>query len=85
MQELEDIRQPLTEVLRSVFDEELLVLSPEMTAADVENWDSLSHIDMIAAVEKQFKVRFTTAEVSSLKNVGGLAQLIQSKRRNRQP
>jgi acyl carrier protein len=80
MQELEDMREPLTAVLRDVFDDETLVLHPAMTAADVENWDSLTHINLITAVERKFKVRFTTAEVTSLKNVGELASLIRRKR-----
>ncbi len=50
-----------------------------MTAADVENWDSLTHINLIVGIERQFKVRFTTAEVSSLKEVGDLRTLIQQK------
>jgi acyl carrier protein len=78
MQELEDMRESLTAVLRDVFDDETLVLHPEMTAADVENWDSLTYI--ITAVERKFKVKFTTAEVTSLKNVGELASLIRRKR-----
>ena len=78
--ELEEIKEPLTNVFRDVFDDESLVLRPDLTASEVENWDSLSHIDLIVAVERQFKVRFTTAEVTSLKNVGELAILIQKKR-----
>ncbi len=78
--ELEEIKEPLTNVFRDVFNDESLVLRPDLTASEVENWDSLSHIDLIVAVERQFKVRFTTAEVTSLKNVGELAILIQKKR-----
>jgi acyl carrier protein len=80
MKELEEMRGPLTTVMRDVFDDEALVLHPEMTAADVENWDSLTHINLITAVERKFKVKFTTAEVMSLKNVGELANLIHGKR-----
>jgi len=50
-----------------------------MTANDVENWDSLTHIDLIVAIEKEFRVRFTTAEVSGLKNVGELESLVEKK------
>ena len=79
-EDLEQIKEPLTNVFRDVFDDESLELRPELAAPDVENWDSLSHIDLIVAVERQFKVKFTTAEVTSLKNVGELAALIQKKR-----
>jgi len=56
------------------------VLREDMTAADVKNWDSLNHIDLIVAVEREFKIRFTTAEVTTLKNVGALAALVDKKR-----
>jgi acyl carrier protein len=67
-------------VFRDVFDDEALVLRPEMTAADVERWDSLRHIDLIVGIELEFRVRFTTAEVTSLRNVGDLAALVEKKR-----
>ena len=67
-------------VFCNVFDEDALLLRPEMTAADVENWDSLSHLDMLVSIEREFKVRFTTAEVSSLNCVGDFAVLVDKKR-----
>lgn len=66
-------------VFRDVFDDDALVLRPEMTAADVENWDSLTHINLIVGIEREFKVRFTTAEVTSLRNVGDLTALVEKK------
>ena len=66
-------------VFRDVFDDEDLVVQPETTAADVEAWDSLTHINLIVATEREFKVKFTTAEVTSLKNVGDLTALIDKK------
>jgi acyl carrier protein len=76
---LGDIREQMQAVFRDTFDDEGLMLRDEMTAADVENWDSLTHIDLIVGIERQFKVRFTTAEVSSLKNVGDLRAFIEAK------
>jgi acyl carrier protein len=67
-------------VFRDILDDDGLVIRPEMTAADVEAWDSLSHFNLIDAIEREFKVRFTTAEVTSLKNVGDLAALVEKKR-----
>jgi len=67
-------------VFRDIFDDDGLMIRPEMTAADVEAWDSLSHFNLIDAIEREFKVRFTTAEVTSLKNVGDLAALVEKKR-----
>jgi len=69
----------LTDVFRTVFDQPNLVLHDAMTAADVENWDSLNHIDLIVAVEKKFKIKFTTREVTGLKIVGDLAELTAKK------
>jgi acyl carrier protein len=66
-------------VFRDVFDDEELILRPDLTAADVEAWDSLTHINLIVAIEREFKVKFTTAEVTSLKNAGDLATLIDQK------
>ena len=69
----------LTDVFRTVFDQPNLELRPSMTAADVENWDSLNHIDLIVAIERKFKVKFTTREVTGLKTVGDLAELTAKK------
>ncbi|MGD0696944.1 MAG: acyl carrier protein [Terriglobia bacterium] len=74
-----EVLEALTPVFREVLDDSALVLRENMTAADVEGWDSLNHIDLIVAIEKKFKVRFTTSEVTSLKNVGELADLVQTK------
>jgi len=77
---LSETLERMQTIFRDVFYDERLVIRPEMTAADVEAWDSLSHINMIYAIEREFKVRFTTAEVTSLKNVGDLAALVEKKR-----
>jgi acyl carrier protein len=76
---LGDIQDRMQAVFRDIFDDEALVLRDDLTAADVENWDSLTHINLIVGIERQFKVRFTTAEVTTLKNVGDLKTLIQTK------
>jgi acyl carrier protein len=78
-----DIQQRLTSVFRDVFNDDTLSLRPDLTASEVENWDSLNHIDMITAVEREFKIRFTTGDVSSMKNVGDLMALIQKKTSSR--
>ena len=65
--------------LQTVFDGvfvEPVVVTPELTAADVEEWDSLLHVSLIVAVEKAFGVRFRVGEVEATKNVGQLAALI---------
>ena len=56
-----------------------------MTAEDIEMWDSLTHIELIVALEREFRVKFTTGEVTKLKNVGDLVYLIQAKTPDSQP
>ena len=62
-----------------LIDERFQEVSDQMTATDVPGWDSVSHIDMICAVEQEFKIQMTTKEVANLKNVGELASLIARK------
>jgi acyl carrier protein len=68
-----------TEIMREVFNRPDLQYSPELTAAEVEEWDSLSHVDLIVAVESEFKIRLSTGEVRGLKNVGQFVALIAAK------
>lgn len=75
-----DTQQRLQGIFRDIFDDDSIVLRDDMTAADVHNWDSLNHIDLIVAVEREFKIKFTTADVTSLKNVGQLLALVDKKR-----
>ena len=77
--ELTEIYARLTKVFHEVFDDDAIVASPELTASDVEEWDSLRHIRLILSVEKAFQIRFSTSEISNLKNVGEFASVIQSK------
>ena len=69
----------LTPIFRQVFDDASIVLTRETTADDIDAWDSLSHINLVAAVEMSFKVRFALGELQSLKNVGHLVDLIDKK------
>lgn len=74
--EREKIIAKLTEVFRDVFDNEEIVITDSTTADDIEEWDSLEHISLIAAVEKAFKMRFTMKEVSGMKNVGEMINIL---------
>ena len=74
-----EIVSRLTPIFRDVFDNDALVVSEGMTAADVPTWDSLSNINMIIAVEKAFGVKFSIKDVRNLKNVGELLELIKRK------
>jgi acyl carrier protein len=69
----------LTEILREVFDDEALVARPELTADDVPEWDSLSHLRLIATVQKRFGIKFSASEIGKLNNVGDLARLVEAR------
>ena len=74
-----DSMSRLVGVFQQVFGNDTLSLSPSTTAQDVEGWDSLMHINLIVAVEREFKVRFTTREITALQNVGDLLGVIARK------
>jgi acyl carrier protein len=69
----------LTPLLRDVFDNDDLIATPELTAKAVEGWDSLGNVRLFLEIEKAFTVRFNATEITSLKNVGQLADLIEKK------
>ena len=75
----QEIYARLTEIFHDLFDDDTLVLTPALTAAEVPEWDSFNHINLIVAVESAFKIKFQTAELESLQSVGHLADLIQKK------
>lgn len=64
-------------VFGRVFEDESIQISPTTTAADVEGWDSLTHIELIAEVEKHFGVKFKLTEIMKFKNVGDLAACVE--------
>ena len=77
------LRDQLQEVFRDVFDDATIVLRDEMTANDIDGWDSLMHINLIIAVEKRLGVKFAIAEVSGMKaagqNIGTFLALLQKR------
>jgi acyl carrier protein len=75
-----EIYAKLAPVFQDVFDDDTLTPHAEMVADDVEEWDSLSHIRLILALEQAFDVRFTASEVGAMDNVGDLVRLIQAKK-----
>jgi len=76
---LEELKASVTAIFRDVFDDDTIVLSRETTANDIEDWDSLAHISLIVAIEKEFKIKFDLIELKPLQNVGEMLDLIQSK------
>ena len=77
--ELNLIYDKLNKIFRDLFDDNSLVLTPNTTANDIEDWDSLEHITLIATVERTFKMKFKMGEISSMKNVGQMARIIQER------
>jgi acyl carrier protein len=77
--ETNEISERLTEVFRDVFDDDSIEISPDMSAKDVDGWDSLSHIRLILTIEKTFKIKFSTSEIGKLQKVGDLISLIAAK------
>jgi acyl carrier protein len=77
--ETAEIKTRLTPIFRDVFSDNALEVKDTMTADDVVKWDSLSHINMIYAVERAFGVKFSIRDARSMKNVGELIQLIKKK------
>ena len=75
----QEIYVQLTEIFHDLFDDDTLLLTPGLTAADVPEWDSFNHINLIVAVEASFAIKFQTAELESLQAVGHLADLVEKK------
>ena len=73
------IFEKLTSIFQKIFNDETIVLKAELTANDVANWDSLTHMLMIGEVENEFSVKFKLKELGKLDNVGSLIALIKSK------
>jgi acyl carrier protein len=78
-----DIRDRMQTVFRNVFGDDDIVLKDSMTADDIDGWDSLTHINLIVSIEKQFGIKFATAEISGLKaddqNIGTFLALVTRK------
>ncbi len=69
----------LTPVFRNVFRDNTLEITDELSAHDVENWDSLSHMLLIAEVENQFAIKFKLKDLNKMRNVGDMITVISSK------
>lgn len=74
----EEVFERVTEIFRDVFDDEDLEINDSTNSEDIEDWDSLEHIQLIVGMEKEFKVKFDIKTVNSLENVGQMIDLIVS-------
>ena len=74
-----DILAQLQPLFQDILDQPELVITRESSALNVEDWDSLSHINLVTAVERHFEIKFALGELQDLKNVGDMVDLISAK------
>jgi acyl carrier protein len=79
MMERKEILLRIEAVFRETLDDENIILKDETTADDIEAWDSLTHIQLIVALEKNFKIKFTSKEILSWENIGKMLDCVTSK------
>lgn len=75
----EQIYEKLNEIFRDVFDDESITVTASTCSDDIEDWDSLEHINLVAAVEKEFGIKFNIAQVTGMKDVGEMVDIILEK------
>ena len=73
------IKEKLEAIFRDVFDDESIILTDEANSSDIPDWDSLAHIQLIAAIEDKFGIKFTLGEAVSAENVGEFIKIIEGK------
>ena len=74
-----DIYARLTDIFEDVFDDDSIVVTPALSAKDVDGWDSLTHIRLILTVEKAFRVKFSISEIGKMETLGDLVTLIKAR------
>ncbi len=77
--ESSQIYEKLNVIFRKLFDDNSISVTPTTTAKDIDGWDSLEHITLIATVERTFKMKFKMGEISSMKNVGQMVKIIKAR------
>jgi len=75
----EEVLARITNIIRENLDNDEIILTAETEASDVDGWDSLAHVRIMVAIEEDLNVRFTTDEITSLKDVGSLIALVQAR------
>lgn len=74
-----EVFERLNKVFRDVFDDDDITVTETTTSADIDDWDSLEHINLVAAVEQEFGMKFTMGQVVTMKNVGEMVDIILQK------
>jgi acyl carrier protein len=75
----EEVFNGVVAIFRDIFDEEDLIVENQTNSDDIEDWDSLNHINLVSAIEKEFKIKFALGELASLKDVGAMVDLMMEK------
>ena len=75
-----EVLQKIEEIVRDELDDDSISLTMTTRASDIDGWDSLAHVVIMVAVERQFDVQFKSSEITTLKDIGNLVQLVQSAR-----
>ena len=76
---MDSILEELQSIFRDILDQPDLVLTRDSNASNVEDWDSLAHVNLVTAVERRYNIKFALGELQELKNVGDMIDLIQAK------
>ena len=77
---MNEILSQVQDIFRDILDDEDIILNPETTADDIDDWDSLSHVQLVVAIEKHFNIKFTSREILSWSNVGDMIATIATKK-----
>ncbi len=75
----EEVLSSVQDIFRDIFDDQLLEITDATSAEDIEDWDSMNHLNLVSAIEKKFSIRFALGELQTLNNVGAMIDLIMQK------
>lgn len=75
----EEVFAKVQDIFRDIFDDETLEIVDSTNSSDIDEWDSLNHINLIVAIEKEISIKFSFEELATLKNVGAMVDLIMAK------
>ena len=76
----EELFDGVQDIFRDIFDEDDMVIEDKTSSNDVEEWDSLNHINLVSAIEKEFKIKFALGELMTLKDVGAMVDLMMTEK-----
>jgi acyl carrier protein len=72
----EEVFDGVQDIFRDIFDEDDMVIENTTNSDEIEDWDSLNHINLVSAIEKEFKIKFALGELMTLKDVGALIDMV---------